>query len=103
MEYLTALSPWGSASSWMLWNARTVLFSAHQVPSTLNMIRLDDKIRLTDNEKDRLSFYALEPANPDTVKDHDAWIDHATNEVWDGDTPEEKLMRAILSDQKIER
>lgn len=67
------------------------------------MIRLNDNIRLTEQERDRLSFYAMEPVNPDTVENHDAWIDYAINEVWDGDTPEERLMRAILSDQKIER
>jgi len=67
------------------------------------MIRLGEKIRLSASEKDRLFFMAQEPANPDTVKNHDAWIDHAIQEIWNGDTPEERLVRAIAIDQKIER
>ncbi len=65
------------------------------------MIKLGDKIRLTETEKNRLSFMAGEPTNPGTVQEHDAWIDHATNSVWIDETPEDRLMRAILSDAKI--
>ena len=67
------------------------------------MIRLNDTIRLTAKEKDFLSFAAQEAANPGTVREHDAWVDHAIENVWDEDIPEFRLMRAILSDQKIER
>lgn len=66
------------------------------------MIRLGKKVRLTEDEKKRLSSMAMEPAAPETVEDHNAWIEHAAENVWNGDTPEEKLMRAVLSDQKIE-
>lgn len=65
------------------------------------MIKLGDKIRLTEAEKNRLSFMADEPVNPGTVREHNAWVDHATNHVWIGETPEDRLMRAILSDAKI--
>lgn len=66
------------------------------------MIRLGKKVRLTEDEKRRLSSMVMEPAAPETVEDHNAWIEHAAENVWNGDTPEEKLMRAVLSDQKIE-
>ena len=70
---------------------------------TGRMIRLNNKIRLTDQEKDFLSFATQEAANPGTVQEHDAWVDHAIENVWNEDIPEFRLMRAILSDQKIER
>jgi hypothetical protein len=65
------------------------------------MIRSGQKIRLTADEKQRLSNMVMEPVDPETIDDHNAWIDHAVENVWNGDTPEEKLMRAVLSDQKI--
>jgi hypothetical protein len=65
------------------------------------MIRSGQKIRLTADEKQRLSNMVMEPVAPETIDDHNAWIDHAVENVWNGDTPEEKLMRAVLSDQKI--
>jgi hypothetical protein len=65
------------------------------------MIRSGQKIRLTAEEKQRLSNMVMEPVAPETIDDHNAWIDHAVENVWNGDTPEEKLMRAVLSDQKI--
>lgn len=66
------------------------------------MIRLNNQIRLTENEKALLSDMVMEPAAPETVNDHNAWVEHAVENVWNGDTPEEKLMRAILTGQKIE-
>lgn len=65
------------------------------------MIRSGQKIRLTADEKQRLSNMAMEPVAPETINDHNAWIEHAAENVWNGDTPEEKLMSAVLSDQKI--
>lgn len=67
------------------------------------MIRSGNKIRLTAAEKERLSFYAQEPVNPGTVADHDAWIEHSAQKIWTDDTPEERLIRAILNAERIAR
>lgn len=65
------------------------------------MLRAGDKIRLTDTEKRELSGNAFERANPQTVEEYNTWIDHLCGNVWDGDNPEERLMRAILQGRRI--
>jgi hypothetical protein len=65
------------------------------------MLKLNDNIRLSAYERDFLSFAAQEPVNPSTVTQHDDWIDYAIEKVWNGDTPEFRLMRAVLESHKI--
>ena len=63
------------------------------------MIRLGGKIRLTGTEKETLSVAAMERVNPTTPDEYDAWIVRAIG-IWDDDTPEDKLMRAIIAGLK---
>jgi len=67
------------------------------------MLNLNGQVKLSRQEKDFLSFAAREAVNPGTVQEHDAWVDHAIENVWNDDIPESRLMRAVLSEKKIER
>lgn len=64
------------------------------------MIKAGDKIRLDRREQKLLSDLAMEPVNPQTTDDLEAWVEHAVQNIWNEETPEDRLMRAILQDFK---
>lgn len=64
------------------------------------MLRIGDKVRLTRSERDALSVFAGEHANPETIQDFNAWAD-AVAERADTSVPEERLMAAVFQQMKV--
>lgn len=62
---------------------------------------LGGRVRLEKKEKEILEMYAGEPVNPVTVQDLNAWVDHLSRPNPE-DTPEERLMRAVILGFRIE-
>lgn len=66
------------------------------------MIRDGNKIRLTREENAFLSGLSLEPVNPQTVEDYNAWMDLNIEAFADESDPEQRLFKAVLQGMKIE-
>ena len=68
-----------------------------------NMLRHNDNIRLTKNEKTTLDTVAgYRKDAPKTVDEHNARLDAAA-QVWEaGESPEERLATALAIDMKLE-
>ena len=66
------------------------------------MLRSNDTIRLTPNEKEVFGALAVDSSKaPTTVAEHNARLDLAA-QVWaEGDSPEERLAAALAEDLKI--
>jgi hypothetical protein len=56
---------------------------------------------LTEREREALSVFVGEPANPETVDDFNAWAD-AVAERADMSVPEERLMAAVYQQMKLQ-
>jgi len=65
------------------------------------MLRYGTKIRLSLQEREQLSGLAGEVVNPESVADYNAWLRHLADTVWAEDTPEDRLVRAILAGQTL--
>jgi hypothetical protein len=66
------------------------------------MIRSGNKIRLTRAEQAFLSGLSLEPVNPQTVEDYNAWMDASIEHFADESDPEQRLFKAVLQGMRIE-
>lgn len=65
------------------------------------MLRIGNKVRLTEREREALSVFAGERVNPETVDDFNAWAD-AVAERADISVPEERLMAAVYQRMKLQ-
>ena len=65
------------------------------------MLRIGNKVRLTEREREALSVFVGERANPATVDDFNAWAD-AVAERADMSVPEERLMAAVYQQMKLQ-
>jgi hypothetical protein len=65
------------------------------------MIRNGNRIRLSPDEKRFLEGLVQEPVNPQSIQDHNAWIDCGIEDFSEGD-PEERLYRRAVEGMKIE-
>jgi hypothetical protein len=61
-------------------------------------IKLGNKIKLTKKEKDLISMVAGEEVNPETVEDHNAWLESSK---FQEDSPEARLLNATFDVMKI--
>lgn len=62
---------------------------------------IEGRVRMDVKEKDLIESYVGQPINPRTVDEFNAWIDLAA-ERKPSDTPEEKLMRAVIGGMRID-
>jgi len=65
------------------------------------VLRIGNKLRLTERELEALSVFAGERVNPETVDDFNAWAD-AVSERADMSVPEERLMAAMYHRMKLQ-
>lgn len=66
------------------------------------MIRNGNNIRLTRDEQAFLSGLSLEPVNPQTVDDYNAWMDLNIADFSDPSDPEQRVYKAVLEAMRIE-
>lgn len=64
-------------------------------------IVIDGRVRMDANEKELIEDYVGQSINPQTVDEFNAWINLAAKRR-PSDTPEEKLMRAVIGGMRID-
>jgi len=63
------------------------------------MIRCGNKVRLTEVEKTTIECFVGEKINPETVEDHNAWVEQMKDDK--DNSPESKLLNAVADLMKI--
>lgn len=61
---------------------------------------IEGRVRMDAKEKEAIEDLVGEPVNPRTVDEFNAWIDLAAKRK-PSDTPEEKLLRAMIGNLRI--
>lgn len=62
---------------------------------------IEGRVRMNAKEKELIEDYVGQPINPQTVDEFNAWIDLAVKRK-PSDTPEEKLMRAVIGGMRVD-